>query len=187
MQYFAMVIIILLLVPVFRFLCKRLSALIAIRKVCKQHGYRYVSVNRFVLFSGMKRKNCDFYIISDRSIYSVKIAGMFCKGSCINFINETTYAVKIVLLRFASSYHSILFKEKTKSPFDFKYRYPEYAYDRVFVPILLYCPVAMRITKTSGTATRQVGNGDDIDECVFYTKSGFIKRLNHDESNSMHE
>lgn len=54
------------------------------------------------------------------------------------------------------------------------------SYSKISCPILLMCPVATQVYRMEGTKRITVGNGDDIGECTFYTKSGFIRRLEND-------
>lgn len=149
-------------------------------RFCQKHGYKMKIVNPLWLITGMKSPNCDIHIYTRRYVYSVKLCGSVLKRITVTFFDAETYSVKRLIPFVSQTYGDVGHKKKLKKPYNFKYKLDNEAYSKISCPILLMCPVATQVYRMEGTKRITVGNGDDIGECTFYTKSGFIRKLEND-------
>lgn len=144
--------------------------------LCKNNGLKITVVNKLWAFSGIGSTNCDMYIVAPVRVYSIKICGVLSTATQLKFIDDTTYGVRTVRSLYSREKQYTIRK---KRPYNFRYNFPSEAYLKENIQIMCMCPVACSIVMTNDEL-RLVGNGDDIGECLFYTRSGLIERIKND-------
>ncbi len=159
-----------------KYFFKKFSLMKRLKRLCKSNGLKITVVNKLWFFSGIGSANCDLHIETPSKVYSIKICGVLSPATQLKFIDETTYGVRIVRSLYSGEKQYTIQK---KRPYNFRYNFPSEAYLKENIQIMCMCPVARSIILDSDDF-RFVGNGDDIGECLFYTRSGLIERIRND-------
>lgn len=167
------IIFIVLMYPFERFLWKRISLLVKIKRVCKKRNYSLKIINHYLLFSGFERKQSDFVIETDDAVYSVKLVGLVFKNNYLKFIDDTHYALRPLTFQLASTAGGIEYSVKEKPEFEFYESVPDGALNKNMVKIVLVCPVPGTLQYND----RNVGSGESIGEAFCCTTSSFIGKL----------
>ena len=164
------------LLPYIRCFCKRLWFYTKLMILCRRKKYRLHSTHQFALFGSIYGKHCDYYVETDDTVISIKLCAALSKKNFYQFIDSTHFAIKY--LRFQFRYGPSLFIEyspKIKPVWDFRYRYKEHFEGKIFIPVLIMNPISVCITY--GKYHFPISNGTVLEECAFYTGSGFLSRL----------
>lgn len=162
--------------PYVRFFFKRLWFYSKLVLICRRKRYQLYSTHPFSIFGSIYGKHCDFYVETDDTVISIKLCASIYKKDCFQFIDSTHFAIKY--LRFQFRYGPSLLIEytpKTKPAWDFRYRFQEHFEGKTFIPILIMNPVSLCVTY--GKYHFPISNGTVLEECAFYTGSGFLTRL----------
>ena len=162
--------------PYVRFFFKRLWFYSKLMVICHRKKYQIYPTHPFALWGNINGKHCDYYVETEDTVISIKLCGALSKRNFYQFIDSTHFAIKY--LRFQFRYGPSLLIEytpKRKPAWDFQYRYQEQFNGKIFVPVLIMNPISVCITY--GPYHFPVSNGTLLDECAFYTGSGFLTRL----------
>ncbi len=160
------VISIIIAIPYFRFVFKRIKCACLIKKVCKKRKFRSFAVKPLWFFGCKYGKNCDVYIETPNEVYSVKLFGMKKRRSVLLLWEDGRYSVRnfIAVISFGTAIqYPIDSKAKDMSVFDFRYRFKEEWEIKTPHNILLVIPVSMefRRKKPSG-AESVIGDGETV-------------------------
>lgn len=167
-------IVVLVLCPFERFLCKRIAMFFKIKKLCEKKQYSLHIINHGFLFSGFNRKQSDFYIETTEAVYSIKLVGTIFKKNYLKFVDDTHYAIRPLAFQIAPTALGVGYNVKEKPQYSFFDSIPDSGLSKNLVKVVLVCPV-------SGTLQYNdlnVGCGESIGEALCYTTSSFLKELN---------
>ena len=115
------VISIIIAIPYFRFVFKRIKCACLIKKVCKKRKFRSFAVKPLWFFGCKYGKNCDVYIETPNEVYSVKLFGMKKRRSVLLLWEDGRYSVRnfIAVISFGTAIqYPIDSKAKDMSVFD---------------------------------------------------------------------
>lgn len=166
-----------------RVLCKRISFVRRLKKVCRQKGFSLHSTH-FLWWLGWTRgKGSDFYVETPCRVYSVKLIGVISRKMHFLFKSRDEYAIRSFM--FEKNFHvhamvdSYKYEPKKKKPYDFAHKMPEEHGSKEIVPIILMNPLASDVASETlrGTERQQLADGDFVVEGFLYSGSGFIKGL----------
>lgn len=165
--------VIALLYPFERFLWKRICLAAKLKRICKKKDYSLKILNFLFLFSGFKRRQSDFFIETNDTVYSVKCVGIVFKKNYLKFIDDTHYAIRPLAFHLAATAGGVEYSVKGKPKYSFYESVPDSALLKDLVKIVLVCPVPGTLQYNN----LNVGNGESIGEALCYTTSSFLKEL----------
>ncbi len=161
-----------------RLICKRLALVIRLKSVCKSKGYKLIPTHRFGWLGWTKGINADFHIVTQDTVYSVKLIGTISKRICFNFVDETNYSVKNLMFQFSQAAVGIQYEPKTKKPYNFEYGLPDDYSSKKRETVILMNPISLIVTASTFEEKRKrLENGDRIKEGVFFSGDGFVRKL----------
>ena len=149
------VISIIIAIPYFRFVFKRIKCACLIKKVCKKRKFRSFAVKPLWFFGCKYGKNCDVYIETPNGIYSVKLFEMKKRKSVLLLWSDGRYSVRnfIAVISFGTAIQYPIDSKAKKLPaYNFRCKFREEWETKTPHSILLVNPVSMefRRKKQSG-------------------------------------
>ena len=161
-----------------RLLYKRLALVIRLKSVCKSHGYQFIPTHHFWWLGWTRGLNSDFHVVTQDTVYSVKLIGTVSKRILFNFVDETNYSVRNLMFQFSAAAYHVPYKPKKKKPYQFNYELPDECITKKMIPVILMNPVSSIVSFSAFGAKRKlVENGDYVNEGYFFSGSGFLDRL----------
>ncbi len=175
------VISIIIAIPYFRFVFKRIKCARELKAVCKKRGYRFIKGSALWLFGGKYGRKCDLYIETPNEIYSVKLFGMKKRRSVLLLWEDGRYSVRnfIAVISFGTAIqYPIDSKAKNLPAYDFRYRFKEEWEIKTPHNILLVNPVSIefRRKKPSG-AEALLGDGETVNGMRVCSLPRFLSEL----------
>ena len=167
-------VIFVLILPYIRFIFKRVALFCRIKNICRKHNLILLPRHFFWFLGNTCGEQADFMIETPREIFSVKLCGVFFRKQLFNFIDSEHYSVKELQFQIKCYMHGINYVVKQKKPYNLR---AGYSGEKEVIPIILMNPIAMTVTKSTGTSKEPVANGDYVNEGYFYNCSGFCDRL----------
>jgi len=76
-----------------RFFCKRLILLAQLKKACHKVGATLVAARPSGIFGRRNTKDCDLYIVTEKTAFSVKLFGISGRKSRLIFRHDRTYRI----------------------------------------------------------------------------------------------
>lgn len=156
----ACAVLILVLVPYIRFICKRINFALRVKNACRKNGYVFVPAHPLWIFSLNNSGHADFYCESkhDDRVYSVKLFGAVHRMTTFYFIEGTRYqwkrqiplAGRGVVVGNTPSLGGIIHTMKSRIK---KWNQVDYYYNREedwskrIIPVLLGNPVPMEVKR----------------------------------------
>ncbi len=167
-----------------KFFRYRFSTIHRIKRFCKENGFTYVRVSRFPMLARLKGRHCNFYVLTDRTVLSVKYGGIADPDKWLRFKSPTSYEMRHMYRpnRYSTELVEYYTPEK-KKPYRFDYRLPDRAYRKTLVPVLLLSPAPARVDVVEEDDVRSVPDGESMGECLFYRTEGFFRRLEEEKAN----
>ncbi len=93
---FAIAIVVLILFYL-RFLIKRILFFFRLRRTCKKNGYRILPCKKMWLLGSRKDTRCDFHIVSDKEVLSIKFFDAPIKMCDLHFHENGLYFFKYII------------------------------------------------------------------------------------------
>lgn len=151
---------------------KRIYFSFKLSACCKKHGYTLTVTSPFWILSNFKSSRPTFYVETPATVFAVKLVGTPFKLHYFDFQNKNYYSVyntQLIKLKAVT----VPPKQKKWTQYDFQFYFDDRFAMKNFKQIILIYPVP-GLVLSSGTPC---GNGDNIFQGLFYTKSGFLKLL----------
>ena len=167
------IVCVVLMYPFERFLWKRICLVAQLKRVCNKKKYSLKILNHLFLFSGFKRRQSDFLIETNETVYSVKCVGIVFRKNYLKFIDDTHFAIRPLAFHLASTAGGVEYIVKEKPKYSFYESVPDSALLKDLVKIVLVCPAPGTLQYNN----LNVGSGESIGEALCYTTSSFLKEL----------
>ncbi len=179
---------VIVLIPFGRILVKRLILSAKIRKFCVENNLNFVGTHLLWCLGGKNGKNCDFYIESRDTVYSVKLWAMKRRHTILCFTYNGHYFIR-GFVAFASGMSMgkipVDSKFKTLPDFDFRYKFREEWYGKDYKPILLINPTCYEV-RLIGRDKKEsvVGRGQTVNGFYIHTLSSLLSKLYIEKSSN---
>lgn len=181
MKWFLIILVVVLIPPILlilRLLYKRLVFVVRLKSVCKSHGYQLIPTHRFWWLGWTRGIISDFHVVTQDTVYSVKLIGTISKRILFNFVDETNYSVRNLMFQFSAAAYHVPYDPKKKKPYQFNYELPDECITQKMIPVILMNPVSSIVSFSTFEAQRKrVENGDYVNEGYFFSSSGFLDQL----------
>lgn len=173
----------LVLFPFARWFFKRIILAIKLKNACKKCGAALIPTHTFWFFGGRKGRTCDFHVVTEKEVISVKLFQMLRHSSSLHFTESGEYFCEhcIIMLfgRFGGS-HSITTKTKPKvlPYYDFSFKLPDS--DKPQRKLLLINPVCSSFyihSKKNHSGTGLADIGDKLGDVELYALKPLIRHL----------
>ena len=175
--YILLIIVLFSTLPLVFLITKKASEGGALRRAVVKAGGTFIPTHRFWYLGSQEKAKCDFHVVYGKRIISVKVISLVAKRTFINFVNKTTYEIKV--LGKSESFEDAekrKFSVKKKKPYDFGFKRPEnYGKLPQARVILLNHPLPAKVTKTVGAERITLSRGADTGEGELYKTNEFIK------------
>ena len=183
--FIAVLIVIIIGSPFVRLFFKRLTLLRKLKSACKKTGRVLISTRKFSVFGKRKHTKCDFHIISDKEVISVKLFEMLRKTSSVYFIQGEEYYCEHRVFHIVSRIgtglsYSFKTKPKPLPKYDYDFALPEEHFSKKRKKVLLINPAChgyYSYKRNNPQLDVQADIGDLIGEGELYAQSGFIRYL----------
>ncbi|MBQ7336048.1 MAG: hypothetical protein IJW92_06215 [Clostridia bacterium] len=175
------IILILFLIPYIRILVKRLTLLIKIKRFCTRNHCQLIKTHFFWFLGSRKGEKCDFYIVKNTAVYSVKLWAMKKYHTELFFTDNGRYFIRSFIAMAAGMQlmkTPVDSKWKPVPKFQFRYRFREDWYIKEFKPILLINPTCYEVRFTTQDKKSEIiGRGQLVNDFYLYTLSSFLDEL----------
>lgn len=169
--------------PFARYLFKRISLAVRLKRACKKCGARLIPAHRLWLLGGRRGKNCDFHIDTENEIISVKLFQMLRRSSSLHLNSSCEYQCEhLVIALFGKFGGSSSVTVKTKPRhlpyYDFSRKLPET--DKPQKKLLLVHPACSSFfiqSKETGNGEHEAYVGYSIGDCELYALQALLKYL----------
>ena len=162
-------------VPVLISMTKKASAAAAMKRIIEKRGGKIIPVNPFWYVGSINGKNCDFHVVFDKRLISVKVVSFITANTLVDFIDETTYGIKTLRTEKGVNKDKVTYNKCKKKPYNFKYRIPEeYSKLPKARVILINEPYPARVTVSENGFYKDVHQGEALPEGELYKVNGFI-------------
>lgn len=155
---------------------KKASEGATMRRAIEQAGGKFIPTHTFWYVGSVEKEKCDFHVLYDGRIISVKVISLMSSRVFLNFVDKSTYEIKTLGKTDSLSNPDVSYSKKKKKPYDFKYKLPsEYEKLPRARVILMNSPLPARITKTRGGERAELKRGDNTGEGELYETHDFIE------------
>lgn len=163
-------------VPLLITVTKKASEGATMRRAIEQAGGKFIPTHLFWYVGAVEKTKCDFHVLYDGRLVSVKVISMLSSRVLLNFIDKETYEIKTLGKGASINEENITYSKKKKKPYDFKAGIPEeYKSLKQARVILMNTPVPARITKTVNGDRVNLSRGDNTGEGELYELHDFIE------------
>lgn len=172
------IVILLLLVPYVRIFAKRILLVCKVQKCVKKSGARLVPTHYFWMFGSRRAVNCDFYIETKDTVYSVKLFATKRRLSTLLFQSNGKYVTRGEFAIFSyGGAHKLSFDSAPRMlpRYDFQYRFAENWYLKELVPVLLVHPICYQIQNNG----KDVTSGDMVNGVFVYSLSRLLSKIEY--------
>ena len=159
-----------------RYVVLRLIFAVKLRTLCRSQGAKLRSTSLFFWLKSINSKNCDFYIETEKSVFSVKLIGFISKKNMICFIDEKHYSRKNMSFQFHGSAFQIEYKTHEMPAHNFRYKYTA-DHTLNWAPCYVICPKILKISKADGNSMIELCSGDKIGHTAVYEAAGFLSMI----------
>lgn len=167
--------------PFWRYLIKRLSCCIKIKKFCKKNGYILYKTHTLWFLGGKGNRRCDFYIEMPENIYAVKLFGVMRKKYKLVLTDSGKYYMRDAFAMFLPYRVFLLPFDRRKRPlpdYDFRYKHDSFGDAKPHTNVLLVNPVSHEIRSSTSTGSEQILlPGDEYNGMKVYSLSTFMQDL----------
>ena len=159
-----------------RYVTARIVFAVKLRLLCNSRGSTLYTTSLFWWLKSIRSKNCDFYIETEKTIFSVKLIGFTSKKNMICFIDDQHYSRKNMSFQFHGSAFQIEYKIHEMPAHNFRYKS---ASDLVknWEPCYVICPKILKISKADGNSMHELCSGDKVGLTTVYEPSGFLSMI----------
>lgn len=174
----AAIALIICLVPYIRVFFKRLKLAGELSKLCRSGKVRLHKNHALWLFGTRRGKDCDFYLETGDTIWSVKLFGVKTHHSELNLTDDGKYFMREYIAFAAGMFSRIpLDSKKHELAVDFRADFNDDWYSKLFKPVLLVNPICMQINYSTKTESRVIGAGEIVNEMYIYSLSRLISDI----------
>ena len=161
-------------VPLLITVTKKASEGATMRRAVEQAGGKFIPTHIFWYVGTVEKSKCDFHVIYDGRVISVKVISLMSSRVFLNFIDKTSYEIKALGKTDSLNNPNVSYSKKKKKPYDFKYKLPE-EYEKLPKArvILMNSPLPARITR--GVERQDLKRGDSTGEGEPYETHDFIE------------
>lgn len=183
--FIAVLILIIVGSPFIRLFFKRLTLLRRLKSACKKSGRTMIGTRKLWIFGKRKGTTCDFHVISDDEVISVKLFEMLRKTSSVYFIQGEEYYCEHRVIHVVSRIgtglsYSFKTKPKPLPKYDYDFALPSEHKSKKRKRVLLINPACngyYNFKRNNPQMDVQADVGDLIGEGELYAQSGFIRYL----------
>lgn len=169
--------------PFARYLFKRISLAVRLKRACKKRGARLIYTHPLWLLGGRRGKGCDLHIETDSEIISVKLFQMLRRSSSLHLNSSGQYQCEHLVLalfgRIGGS-SSLTFKTKPRHLPYYDFSKGLSKTDKPQKRLLLIHPVCSSFfiqSKETGKGENEAYIGYEIGNCELYSLSPLIRYL----------
>ena len=171
--------------PYVRCFFKRLRLRRKLRRACKKVGYTIVPTHKVWFLGTRKKEMCDFHLVSQNEVISVKLFQMLRRTSSVYFIQGEEFYCEHKVFHIVSRFGgglSFSFKTKPKElpKYDYSFGFmPEWS-DKAHKKVLLINPACSgyyNYKRNNPQLDVQADIGDLIGQGQLYAQSGLIRYL----------
>ncbi len=163
-------------VPLLITITKKASEGAAMRRAIEQAGGKFIPTHLFWYVGSVEKSKCDFHVLYDGRLISVKVISLLSSRVLLNFISPSEYEIKTVGKSESINDTNVTYNKKNKKPYDFKVGIPE---ELRSLPqarvILMNTPLPARITKTVNSQRTELSTGANTGEGELYELHDFIE------------
>ncbi len=159
-----------------RYFISRIIFAVKLRALCRSQGAEMRATSAFWWFKSISSKNCDFYIETDKTVFSVKLIGFISKKNMICFIDERHYSRKNMSFQFHGPAFQIEYKTHEMPAHNFRYKYGS-DHIKNWEPCYVICPKILKISKADGNSMTELCSGDNVGLTAVYEASGFLSMI----------
>lgn len=167
------------LIPYLRIFIKRLELYFRLRAYCRRKGCILLPTHTFWMFGSRRGRRCDFYIVSDFAVYSVKLWAMRSYHTELHITDDGSYFVR-GYLAFAAGLLSrvpVDSKRRRLHICDFRPDFRDEWYIKPFYPVLLINPTCYEFRYNTNDGETVVGAGEMLHGMYIYTLSRLLGEL----------
>ncbi len=148
----------------------------AMRRAIEQAGGKLIPTRTFWYVSDIGNPNCDFHVLYDGRIISVRVISLMSSRVFLNFVDKSTYEIKTFGKKDSLNTPNVNYTKKKKKPYNFKYKLPEeYRKLPQARVILLNTPLPAKITRSVGGERVELSRGSNTGEGEIYETHDFIE------------
>lgn len=159
-----------------RYVVSRIIFAIKLRALCKSIGARMRATSAFWWLKSINSENCDFYIETDKTVFSVKLIGFISKKNMICFIDDQHYSRKNMSFQLFASAFQIEYKTYKMPTHNFRYKF-EGDHTRNWAPCYVICPKILKLSKAVGNSMKEICSGDKVGLAAVCDISGFMSMI----------
>ena len=163
--------------PILFLITKKASEGATMRRAIEQAGGKFIPTHTFWYIGSVEKEKCDFHVIYDKRIISVKVISLLSSRVFINFVDKSTYEIKTFgRTEVFNVKEGVSYSLKKKKPYDFNYKRPDADAKLPQARVLLMNhPLPARITKTVGNERVILTRGNNTGEGELYETHDFIE------------
>ena len=173
--YIFIIVMIFSLVPVIVNITKKASEGATMRHNIEKAGGIFIPTHTFWYMGAIDSKKCDFHVIYDKRVISVKVISFLYQNVSVNFIDDVSYEIGTVDRKKSGKSKNKL-RKKAKKPYDFraslKNEYSSLPSARI---ILFNTPTPAKVTRVQNGITRDLNYSESTGEGELYNTYGFIR------------
>lgn len=172
---------------VLRFLYKRITLLIKLKRISVKKHIKIIKTHSFWYLGSINKNKCDFYILTPYKLFSVCLWSTPWKN-CDLYIDKNRYYYKyfIVLFGKLGEFLKLQFKSAPKKALfcDHNYKYDCMWYGKEQINVILLHPVCNDIQIRTNNEWKIIGNGDKLPQynSYIYSLQGLIRELDGEQT-----
>ncbi len=174
--YLSIAVLIITLCVFGRFFISRIIFAVKLRALCSSRGAKMRATSVLWWLKSINSKNCDFYIETEKTVFSVKLIGFASKKNMICFIDEKHYSRKNMSFQFHGSAFKIEYKAHEMPAHNFRYKFGS-DHIKNWESCFVICPKILKISKADGNAMQEICSGDKVGLVAVYEASGFLSMI----------
>ena len=174
--YIFIIVMIFSAVPPLILMTKKASEGATMKRAIERAGGKFIPTNSLWYMGSINKEKCDFHVVLDNKVISVKVISLFSSNTVINFIDESSYGICVLDPKKKNNPGIYSFKKKTKKKYDFSYALPEkYAKLPKASVLLMNTPNPLKIFKADDKGRHELSVSDRAPEGEIYTTYSFIQ------------
>ena len=163
-------------VPPLVSMTKKASEGAAMRHAIERAGGKFIPTHTFWYMGAIDSEKCDFHVIFDNIVISVKVISLFSSNTIINFIDESSYEICVLNPKKKNDSRMFDFKKKNKKKYNFTYSLPEqYSKLPKASVLLMNTPNPLKTFQTKNGQRQEIFVSDRTCEGELYRTHSFIQ------------
>lgn len=155
---------------------KKASEGTTLKRSIEQAGGKFIPTHTFWYMGSIDGRYCDFHVVFDGRLISVKVISLLSRGVMIRFIDKDSYGIKVVKSFDTVEEQSVSYKTKRKKPYDFKkgLKEPERSLPQAKI-IMSNLPEPLMLSVMENGVPKRILCTDMTPEGEYYTSQSFIE------------